>query len=83
MSKSIQTIINDTLKKSNILFEKGVIFESVTRIDIMVAMIIDSTKNKLASRNDEVTKYVLEYKEICKYAKLVDEEVKEIYRKYF
>lgn len=83
MSKSIQTIITDTVTKGAKLFEKGVIIEAPTRIDVMTAMIMDSTKGKLKSRNDEVTKYVLEYEDVCKYAKPVDEEVKAIYRAHF
>lgn len=83
MSKSIQTIINETVSKGAKLFEKGVVVEAPTRIDIMTAMIMDSTKGKLKSRNDEVTKYVLEYEDVCKYAKPVDEEIKTIYRSQF
>lgn len=83
MAKTIHAIITDTVKKSVKLFDKGVILEAPARIDIMTAMIIDSTKGVLRSRNEEVTKYVLEYEDVCKYAKPVDEEVKAIYRSQF
>lgn len=83
MSKPIHVIIADTVKKSAKLFDKGVILEAPTRIDIMTAMIIDSVKSGLRSRNDEVTKYVLDFEDVCKYAKPVDDEVKAIYRSQF
>lgn len=83
MAKSIQTIIASTVEKSARLFEKGVLVEEPTRIDVMVALLIDATTGKLASRSDEVVQHVAQYEDVCKYAKEVEPEVKEIYRKMF
>ncbi|QFR55667.1 hypothetical protein JC221_021 [Yersinia phage JC221] len=81
--KTIQSIIFDTVKHGEALFNSGDIDEAPTRIDVMAAMIIDSTKNKLDSRNGEVTKYVVEYEDVCKYAKPVPKPVIEFYRSKF
>lgn len=83
MAKSIQTIIADTLNKSAKLFAKGDILESPTRIDVMTAMIIDAHQGKLNSRADEVMAYVVQFEDVCKYAKDVDPVVRDIYRKQF
>jgi len=81
--KTIQSIIAETVKFGAELFNSGDIDEAPARIDVMAAMIIDSTKNKLDSRNDEVTKYVVEYEDVCKYAKPVPEVVAKFYRSKF
>lgn len=83
MAKPIQTIIADTVEKSAKLFKKGTLVEAPTRIDVMVALIIDATQRKLGSRNEEVAEYVRQYEDVCKYAKPVEEEVKAIYRAQF
>jgi len=83
MNKPIQTIIAATVEKSARLFEKGVIIQAPGRQDVMVAMLIDATTGKLASRSEEVVRYVAQYEDVCKYAKEVEPEVKEIYRKMF
>lgn len=49
----------------------------------MAAMIIDAHQGKLKSRADEVMAYVVQFEDVCKYAKGVDPLVQEIYRKQF
>ncbi|ANS06141.1 hypothetical protein BI032_gp075 [Citrobacter phage vB_CfrM_CfP1] len=83
MAKSIQSIIADTVSKSKKLFDKGDILEAPARIDVMTAMIIDAHQGKLKSRADEVMAYVVQFEDVCKYAKGVDPLVQEIYRKQF
>lgn len=83
MAKLIQTIIASTVEKSERLFQKGVLVEQPTRIDVMVAMLIDATTGKLASRSDEVIQHIAQYEDVCKYAKPVEPEVKDIYRSMF
>ncbi|QDH49067.1 hypothetical protein PHYNN_137 [Pantoea phage Phynn] len=83
MAKTIATIVADTLTKSAKLFQKGSLIEEPTRIDVLAALIIDATTGKLKSRSDEVIRYVREYEDVCKYAKPVEPEVKEIYRAHF
>lgn len=83
MAKSIQAIIADTVSKSKKLFDKGEILEALARIDVMTAMIIDAHQGKLKSRADEVMAYIVQFEDVCKYAKDVDPLVREIYRKQF
>lgn len=83
MAKSIQTIVTDTVKKSAKLFSKGEILEAPTRIDVMVAILIDAMQNTITTRQREICDYVREYEDVCKYAKEVDASVKEIYRAHF
>lgn len=83
MAKSIQTIIADTVLKSKKLFDKGDLNEAPARIDVMTAMIIDAHQGKLKSRADEVMAYVVQFEDVCKYAKGVDQSVRDIYRAQF
>ena len=83
MAKQIQAIIADTVAKSKKLFDKGDILEAPTRIDVMTSMIIDAHQGKLNCRASEVMEYIVQFEDVCKYAKAVDPAVREIYRKQF
>ncbi|QPI18031.1 hypothetical protein POP12_239 [Pectobacterium phage POP12] len=70
--KDLNVIINEAVKHGNKLFQQGDIDFAPTKIDIMVALLLESTKGKLAYRNKEVTDFVVKFEEDCKYAKPID-----------
>lgn len=82
-TKSINAIISDVVSRGAVLFNEGAIDEAPARIDVMVALILESSKGSLASRNEEVTKFVLGYEDSCKYAKPVATAVVEYIRTKF
>lgn len=73
--KPINAIITDVVTHGAALFNDGTIDEAPARIDVMSALILESVKGSLKSRNEEVTKFVLGYEDACKYAKPVAPQV--------